>query len=73
MVKLMHGEVISLESVEVETMELEINMFYLLPNLLILKHIFNHLLNRLIVDRIILLLLMIQVDFSNVGKIKTAS
>ena len=73
MVKLMHGEVISMESVEVEIMALEINMFYLVLNWLILKLISNHSLNRLIVDPTILLLLMIQEDFSNVEKTKTAS
>jgi hypothetical protein len=56
MVKLMHGEVISMESVEVEIMALEISMFYLVLNWLILKLISNHSLNRLIVDPTILLL-----------------
>ena len=69
----MHGEAISMESVEAEIMALEINMFYLVLNWLILKLISNHSLNRLIVDPTILLLLMIQEDFSNVEKTKTAS
>lgn len=73
MVKLMLGAVISMDNVEVETMEPAISPYYSVPNSLALILILILRLNKLIVVLIILHSLMTLAGFSNVEKIKTAS
>ena len=73
MVKLMLGAAISMDNVEVETMEPVISPYYSVPNSLALILILILRLNKLIVVLIILHSLMTLAGFSNVEKIKTAS